>query len=145
MNTDRAKRSGTKGAHAPEPSPACVLLVEDDAIVAMIVEQILLDMELRVLVVATLDYALVEVEIGNFDAAIIDMHLRGDNADQLADALLLGKVPFMVLSGTDQSAFHAAHAQVPVLRKPFDKTELEHCVRGLLNRRNLPSPPLVDP
>ena len=133
MNTDRAKLSVSKDAHAPETPSACVLLVEDDATVAMIVEQILLDMELRVLVVSTLDYALVEVEIGNFDAAIIDMHLRGDNADQLADALLLGKIPFMVLSGADQSAFHTAHAHVPVLRKPFDKTELEHCVRGLLN------------
>lgn len=134
MNTDRAKPSGAKNAHAPETSRPCVLLAEDDATVAMIVEQILLDMELRVLVVATLDYALVEVEMGNIDAAIIDMHLRGDNADQLADALLLGGIPFMVLSGADQSAFHAAHAQVPVLRKPFDKAELEQCVRGLLNR-----------
>lgn len=133
MNTARAKPSGASGAHSPEMGHACVLLVEDDAIVAMIVEQILLDMELRVLVVSTLDYALVEVEIGNFDAAIIDMHLRGDHADQLADALLLGKIPFMVLSGADQSAFHAAHADVPVLRKPFDKAELEQCVRGLLN------------
>ncbi len=134
MNTDRTKPSGPKNSHAPETSPACVLLVEDDATVAMIVEQILLDLELRVLVVSTLDYALVEVEMGNFDAAIIDMHLRGDNADQLADVLLLGKIPFMVLSGADQSAFRAAHAHVPVLRKPFDKTELEQCVRRLLKR-----------
>lgn len=126
MNTGRA------GSHDDAPA-ACVLLVEDDATVAMIVEQILLDMELRVLVVSTLDYALVEVEMAQFDAAIVDMHLRGDNADQLVDALLLGRIPFMVLSGADQSAFQAAHPQIPLLRKPFDKAELERCVRSLMN------------
>lgn len=117
----------------PETSQACVLLVEDDAIVAMLVEQILLDMELRVLVVATLDYAMVELEMASFDAAIIDMHLRGDRADQLVDMLLLGRIPFMVLSGGDLSDFCTAHPHVAVLGKPFDKSELEQCVRGLLN------------
>ncbi|MEO8809857.1 MAG: response regulator [Rhodanobacter sp.] len=112
----------------------CVMLVEDDAIVAMLVEQILLDMDLQVLVVSTLEYALVETEIAGFDAAIIDMHLRGDHADQLIDALSLGRIPYMILSGGDQAAFRAAHPHITVLAKPFDKTELEQCVRDLLPR-----------
>lgn len=117
-----------------EPAQGCILLVEDDAMVAMLVEQILLDMGLYVLVTATLDSALIEAEIADFDAAVIDMHLRGDSADQLVDTLLLGNVPFLILSGGDQSAFHAAHPQITVLAKPFDKTELEQCVRDLLKR-----------
>lgn len=129
MNTGPAN---AKHGSGPETSRACVLLVEDDAIVAMLVEQILLDMELRVLVVATLDYAMVELEMASFDAAIIDMHLRGDRADHLVDMLLLGKIPFMVLSGGDLSDFRCGHPQVAVLGKPFDKAELEQCVRGLL-------------
>ncbi|MEO6801396.1 MAG: response regulator [Rhodanobacter sp.] len=135
MSKDPAKTSGSRDTHTPEAGPACVLLVEDDATVAMIVEQILLDMTLQVLVVSTLDYALVEVEMANFDAAIIDMHLRGDRADQLVDALMLGNIPFMVLSGSDQSTFHAAHPQIALLGKPFDKAELEQCVRSLLQHR----------
>jgi DNA-binding response OmpR family regulator len=90
-------------------------------------------MELQVLVVATLEYAMVELEMASFDAAIIDMNLRGDRADQLIDKLLLGRIPFMVLSGSDLCEFRAAHPQVVVLGKPFDKSELERCVRGLLH------------
>ncbi len=134
MSSDRTDPAGAKGGGEPKTSHACVLLVEDDATVAMLVEQILLDMELRVLVVATLDNALVEAEMADFDAAIIDMHLRGERAEQVTDALLLGNVPFMVLSGTDQSDFRAAHPQIAVLGKPFDKAELEQGVRELLKR-----------
>jgi CheY-like chemotaxis protein len=134
MSTDHLDPPGARRAREPDTSQACVLLVEDDAIVAMLVEQILLDMGLRVLVVATLENALLETEMADFDAAIIDMHLRGDRADQLTDTLVLGNVPFMVLSGADQSAFHAAHPHIDVLRTPFDKAQLEQCVRRLLQR-----------
>lgn len=121
-------------AREPCAPQACVLLVEDDAIVAMLVEQILLDMGLQVLVVATLDNALIETEMADFDAAIIDMFLRGDRADELAEMLLAAKVPFMVLSGADMSAFRAAHPKIPVLAKPFEKADLEQQVHGLLRR-----------
>lgn len=134
MSTDHLDPPGARRAREPDTSRPCVLLVEDDAIVAMLVEQILLDMDLRVLVVATLENALLETEMADFDAAIIDMHLRGDRADQLTDTLELGSVPFMVLSGADQSAFRAAHPHIDVLRKPFDKAHLEQCVRRLLKR-----------
>ncbi|HZX71890.1 MAG TPA: response regulator [Rhodanobacter sp.] len=135
MSTDRAKPSaGPTATHPPGAGPACVLLVEDDAIVAMLVEQILLDMALQVLVVSTLAYALVEVEMASFDVAIIDMHLRGDHANQLVDALLLGKIPFMVFSGSDQSKFRTDHPHIPVLGKPFEQAELEQYVRRLLER-----------
>jgi DNA-binding response OmpR family regulator len=133
MNTYAATVAGSEGGGVPETKHACVLLVEDDAVVAMLVEQILLDMELQVLVVATLDYAMVELEMANFDAAIIDMRLRGDRADQLVDKLLLGGIPFMVLSGGDLGDFRVAHPHVRVLGKPFDKSELEQCVRSLLH------------
>ncbi len=134
MNMEHTDPTGAKCTRASGAHQACVLLVEDDAIVAMLVEQMLLDMGLQVLVVATLRNALIEAEMADFDAAVIDMYLRGDRAEQLADVLLLGNIPFMVLSGGDQSAFRAAHPQITVLGKPFDKTELEQCVRGLLKR-----------
>jgi CheY-like chemotaxis protein len=133
MNTKGMDVPGANDGGVPNAKRACVMLVEDDAVVAMLVEQILLDMELQVLVVATLEYAMVELEMASFDAAIIDIHLRGDRADQLIDKLLLDGIPFMVLSGSDLCEFRAAHPQVRVLAKPFDKAELEQCVRGLLH------------
>lgn len=117
---------------ALQPRQSCVLLVEDDATVAMIVEEILLDMGLQSMVVSTLDDALTDAELADFDAAIIDMHLRGEQADQLVEALLRDNVPFMILSGGDIADFRAAHPGIAILGKPFDKIELEHQVRALL-------------
>lgn len=115
-----------------QASPSCVLVVEDDAIIAMIVEEILLDMGLQVLTSSTLDSALADIEMGAFDAAVIDMHLRGDSAYPVAEALLQGGLPFIVLSGSDQSDFRAAHPRIKVLAKPFDKADLEQHVREML-------------
>lgn len=114
-----------------------MLLVEAEAIVAMLVEQILRDMGLRVLVVSTLDYAMVELEMTSFDAAVIDTHLRGQRAAQLIHALVFRSIPFMVLSGGDVADFRATHPQITVPGKPFDEGQLEQCVRRMVNRRAL--------
>lgn len=109
-----------------------ILIIEDDAIVAMLVEDMLVDMQLQVLTSATLENALFDIESENFDAAIVDMHLRGESAMAAIELLLARKLPFLVLSGTDQSSFGAAYPQVATMTKPFDKGELEDAVRALL-------------
>lgn len=113
-------------------SQKSILIIEDDAIVAMLVEDMLLDMQIDVLTSPTLENALFDIESERFDAAIVDMHLRGESAMPAIDALLARKVPFLVLSGTDQSSFSLAHPQVATMTKPFDKADLEDAVRRLL-------------
>lgn len=109
-----------------------ILIIEDDAIVTMLVEDMLLDMRLQVLTSSTLENALFDIESETFDAAIVDMHLRGESAMAAIELLLERKVPFLVLSGGDQSAFRTRHPQVVTMAKPFDKAELEDAVRTLL-------------
>jgi DNA-binding response OmpR family regulator len=109
-----------------------VLVIEDDAVVAMLVEEILLDMGLQVLTSPTLDSALVDIEIAAFDAAIVDMHLRGDSASPITRVLLDRKTPFLVLSGLDQSGFTLRHPQIQALLKPFDRAALEAAVHKML-------------
>ncbi|MEP7185227.1 MAG: response regulator [Rhodanobacter sp.] len=109
-----------------------ILIIEDDAIVTMIVEDMLLDMHVRVLTSSTLENALFDIENETFDAAIVDMHLRGESAMPAIELLQARKLPFLVLSGNDQSPFRASHPQVVMMGKPFDKAELEDAVRALL-------------
>lgn len=116
----------------PNQTPKTILLIEDDPIVAMIVEDVLLDMGIGVLVSPTLENALLDIEGVNFDAAIVDMHLRGESAQAAIDMLLEQKLPFMVLSGTGQHAFNQQYPQVPTMAKPFDKRDLEQVIRQLL-------------
>ena len=109
-----------------------ILIVEDDAFVTMIIEDVLLDMGVQVLTSPTLENALFDIESEAFDAAIVDMHLRGESAMAAIELLQARKLPFLVLSGTDQSSFRATHPQVVTMTKPFDKSELEYAVRALL-------------
>src|SRR5690606_7631375 len=84
-----------------------VLLVEDDPIVAMVVEDTLRDMGLEVLVDLSLVDALSEIETSEFDAALIDVGLRGESAYPVMVALQERRVPFAVMSGGDLTALAA--------------------------------------
>lgn len=111
-----------------------VLVVEDDPLVAMIVEEILGDMGLEVLVVLSLENALLEIDASEIHAVVLDMHLRGESGHPMVLALLEHAVPFVVISGGDQSALVREFPQIQVLAKPFGRDQLETAVRSLLAR-----------
>lgn len=106
--------------------------MEDDPLVAMIVEEILGDMGLDVLVVLSLENALLEIDASEIDAVVLDMHLRGESGHPMVLALLAHAVPFVVISGGDQSELMLEFPQIQVLAKPFGREQLEASVRSLL-------------
>ena len=112
-----------------------ILVVEDDPVISMIVEEILLDMGHQVVVDLTLDNALLELDASEFDGVLLDMHLRGENARPIVLALIARKVPFVVLSGSDQSELVREFPQIRVIAKPFGKAKLEQTVRDLLDSK----------
>lgn len=109
-----------------------VLVVEDDPIVAMLVEDIVRDMGHGVLINLTLEHALFEIEESEIDAVLLDMQLRGEDARPILLDLLARKIPFIVLSGSDQSALRSEFPAIRFLAKPFGKADLEAAVRDLL-------------
>jgi DNA-binding response OmpR family regulator len=111
-----------------------VLIVEDDPLVAMVVEDIVREMGHEVFINLTLAHALFELDDGEVDAVLLDMQLRGGDARPLVLELLARKIPFLVLSGADQSALKREFPQIGLLPKPFGKAALEDAVRELLNR-----------
>lgn len=116
-----------------------LLVVEDDPVIAMLMEDILRDMGHEVFVNLTLAHALLEIDLNEVDAVLLDMHLRGESARPMVLALIERKLPFLVLSGSDQSALQQEFPQVRLLPKPFGKAELEQSVRELLNSAISPS------
>lgn len=111
-----------------------VLLVEDDPVVAMVVEGTLRDMGLEVVVDLSLVDALGDVESGEFDAAVIDVGLRGENARAVMVALQAQNVPFMVMSGGDLTTLAAEFPRVRMMAKPLDMSSLQEAVRDLLGQ-----------
>jgi len=123
------------------PKTRRVLIVEDDPVVAMVVEDTLRGMGLETLVNLSLLDALTELEASDIDAALIDMGLRGESAHPIVLALIARKIPFVVMSGRDQPKLTAEFPQIRIVLKPLSVQALEQVMLELLDLRRSPLEP----
>ncbi|MDB5369635.1 MAG: hypothetical protein JWP20_1193 [Roseomonas sp.] len=102
-----------------------ILIVEDEALIAMLVEDALLDAGAVVLgPAATVEEALELFRSGMPEAAVLDINLAGQASTPVADALADSGVPFVVATGYGAAGLPERHRGVPVLAKPYDPREL---------------------
>lgn len=116
-----------------------ILLVEDEALVAMFVEDELQERGVRVIgPAATVADALQLLQgaeaDGGLDAAILDLNLAGESGMLVADALMRAEIPFMIMTGYDHSLRLGLHAGAPCLRKPFAAQELLQALAALMDK-----------
>lgn len=102
-----------------------VLVVEDEAMVAMLVEDLLTDLGCVVVDVAgTLEQGLAAA-VKTIDGAILDINLGGAKVFPIADVLSARGVKFLFASGYGSGAAEGHYAGHPVLPKPFRRDALE--------------------
>jgi CheY-like chemotaxis protein len=110
-----------------------VLVVEDEALIAMLVEDALLDAGAEVLgPAATVEEALALLEGSAVEAAVLDINLAGQLSTPVADLLSERGVPFVVATGYGAAGLPEHHRGVPVLAKPYDPRELVETLAQLL-------------
>lgn len=101
-----------------------VLVVEDEPIVAMMVEDMLIDMGAEVIGPAsTLERAIALVEEQPLDAALLDVNLGEKRSNEVAALLHRRGVPFIFATGYGDAGM-AAFAEAPVLQKPYREAQL---------------------
>ncbi len=117
----------------PEPvAPAKVvagrvLLVEDEALVAMMMRDILLELGLSVAgPFCTPAEAVAAARDDGVDAAILDVNLGGELIYPVADALAARGVPFVFVTGYGAESIDGRFAHVPILQKPIERQVLQH-------------------
>ena len=113
-----------------EPSAALaglkVLVVEDETIVAMLLEQMLEELGCTVAGVAGQVSAATELaQTIDADIAILDMNLGGQRVDPVAEALAARDVPFVFASGYGEDGLAPQFRGRPVLPKPFASAALQ--------------------
>lgn len=109
-----------------------VLIVEDEMVVAMLIEDMVSELGYEVSGVASqVDEAISQVERGGFDLAILDVHLNGKQVFPLADLLLQKDIPFMFATAYGERGIPAVYRQRPVLQKPFSPLELKKALLEL--------------
>ena len=102
-----------------------VMVVEDEALVAMVLGDSL--MELGYCVVGPFSRvgdAMTAVDNEEMDAAILDINLGGELIYPVAHLLAERGVPFMFVTGYGAESIDSRFARVPVLQKPVDRPTL---------------------
>lgn len=111
-----------------------VLVVEDEMTIALMIEEMLLDLGAQVIgPESRLDAALRLAAEATLDAAILDVNIRGGNSYPVADILAERGIPFIFCSGYDDWALEERHRHRPRLNKPYSLMELENKVIQLLS------------
>jgi len=109
-----------------------ILVVEDEMLIAMVIEDALQASGGKIVgPVATLEKALKLAEEEKFDAAILDVTIRGGKVYPVAELLLARGIPFVFASGYGDWALPEALRDKPRLMKPFTAAELEEQIRLL--------------
>jgi CheY-like chemotaxis protein len=102
-----------------------VLVVEDEALVAMLVEDALLDAGFGVIgPAATVEEAMNLLAQEQPDAVVLDLNLAGETSTPVADALAARGIPYVIATGYGASGLPAGHQHAMVLAKPYDPGEL---------------------
>lgn len=113
-----------------------VLVVEDEFLVATLIEDILQSAGCVVSgPIPRVAEALKAVEHETYDAAILDINLGGARIDPVADALCRREIPFLFVSGYSTGALPSAYAERPRLSKPFKMADLLDTLSEMLNPR----------
>ena len=102
-----------------------VLLVEDESTVALMVEEFLSELGLRVVgPFGSVDDAMRALRETSPDAAVLDINLGNKSVYPVADVLLEKKVPVAFISGYGAEAVDPRYAHLPLVQKPIDRRVL---------------------
>ena len=120
---------------APEAAPR-ILVVEDEMLIAALIEEILTSLgHVVVGPVGRLDAALRLANDAVLDAAILDVTVRGGQTFPVAERLTSRGIPFLIASGYGTWALPEPFRHLPRLTKPFRRQELELRLQLLLTPR----------
>ena len=113
-----------------------VLVVEDEALIAMLIEDAVQKGGHSVAeTISNITSAMAAVQGDHFDVALLDMNLNGQKAHALPVTLAARKKPFAFVTGYGHSGVLESFADAPVVRKPFRSqaiiealAKLERCI-----------------
>jgi len=109
-----------------------VLIVEDEMLVAMNIEDMLLDLGHEVAGLASrLEPALALAAEGQFDIAMLDVNLAGQQSFPVAAILARRGIPFLFATGYGTKGVAEEYRSYPVLQKPFRANDLDQALRGI--------------
>lgn len=103
-----------------------ILVVEDEAAISLLLEDMLLDFGCEVIgPAARLSAALEAVAQEQVDLAILDVNVAGEPIYPVAEALAQRSIPFVFSTGYGSAGIRDSFRDRPVLQKPFAQNDLK--------------------
>jgi DNA-binding response OmpR family regulator len=97
-----------------------ILLLEDEALIALDVEQLCLDAGAAGVTIVRKVEGLGDLQLDRFDAAIVDLMLAGKPTMAFASRLVEARIPFIFATGqVGRIGGLAPFADIPVVGKPY--------------------------
>ena len=115
-----------------------VLVVEDEMMIAMLIEDMLDEFGCKLVGPATnVPRALELIAKESIDVAVLDLNLDGKDTYAIADALQRKNVPFIFATGYGSAGLRQEYGNRPVLQKPFPASDLETALTEALSGTNV--------
>jgi CheY-like chemotaxis protein len=112
--------------------PWRILLVEDEMLVAMLLEDMLSEAGHTIVgPLARVDHAVNAARNEPLDLAILDVNVGGDEVYPVAEALAARNIPFAFATGYGAHGLLAPWQDRPTLQKPFHRSDLFRMVADL--------------
>jgi CheY-like chemotaxis protein len=122
MNTPEAESEPLAGLN--------VLVVEDEAIISFLIEDMLLSLGCASVAHAgTVKQAINVLSAQMPDAAVLDVNLAGESGYAVAEKLEEGGIPFVFATGYGETGLPARWRERPVIQKPFTLESLGSALR----------------
>jgi CheY-like chemotaxis protein len=127
----RARKTAANGAGDGAKQAAAavgqrILLVEDEALVAMMIAECLTESGHTVIgPLSRASDALQAAKDGDYEAAILDINLGDGMAYPVADIVSARGIPFVFVTGYDADTIDERFRAVPILQKPIERQMLE--------------------
>ena len=126
----QSSKPGPQDAAGSRPK---ILVVEDEALVALEIEDVLRNADFEVVGPAkSVAQALKLLNASKCDAAVLDIRLGNDTSQPIAESLLNRRIPFVTLSGYSKEQRPPAFDGIVALMKPLEAellvAQLKHCI-----------------
>jgi two-component sensor histidine kinase len=114
---------------------ACVLILEDQFVIAVGLEQILMDAGINDVITAGSEAEALRLLLSRMpNVAVLDVNLGNGTSIMVADELARRNIPFLFATGYGDSVIIPEHLKhVPVLRKPYDAHSMLIHLQGLVD------------
>jgi CheY-like chemotaxis protein len=114
---------------ASSPAGLRVIIVEDEALVIMLLEDMLTGLGCRIAGVAShIEEAMKLAGSADADLAIVDLNLDGRDAYVVAERFVARGIPFILATGYDPIGIRAGFCDRPTLQKPFRVDDLSRAI-----------------